>query len=384
MMEWDVLTLDTSIFGQNGWKLEEGLLAKVAQFSEGPVRFVLSEVVYREIEGHMRKEAKKTHDSMKKARKDFRNSRLMSQETFEQAEKLFETALSPDDAVKKRLKKFQDAALMDIIPVTLASGDEVIKRYFASSAPFGTSAKKKNEFPDAFALLSMETWAENENKKILAVSTDPDWISFGEQSPNIHVDRDLHKALEKLQQHVEGAKATLSRVLSGMNKGEHPRLRQELADSIANTVSHLDVWAEGESAFHCEGGSVKLSLQDFRFPDLVEGDELSIVLMERRQVAAWVSLYLQAKAECEFSFSKWDAVDREYVSMGNSRAETDGDFCVSAIMTFEGDLSAPTPELKLSHLDLIDVLETVNFGEVEPEDGEVFYLDRYRQVALDR
>ena len=378
MMEWDALTLDTSIFGQNGWKLEDGLLAKVAQFAEGSVRFVLSEVVYKEVEDHMRKEAKKTHDSMKKAREDFRINRLMSQETFERVENLFETALSPVDAVKKRLEEFQQAVHMDIIPVTLANGDEVIKRYFASSAPFGTSAKKKDEFPDAIALLSMETWAENEKKKILAVSTDPDWIAFGEQSPNIHVERDLHKALEKLQQHVEGAKAILSRVLSGMNKGEQSRLKQELADSMANAVSHLDVWAEGTSSFHCEGGSVKLSLKDFRFPDLDEGNELSIVLMERRQVAAWVNIYLQAKAECEFSFSKWDTVDREYVSMGQSPAETDGDFCVSAIMTFEGDLSASTPELILLHLDLIDVVETVNFGEVEPSDGEVFYLDRYR------
>ena len=45
--QYSALTIDTSIFNQYGLKLEKGLLAKLVQFKEMPINFVLSDVVYR-------------------------------------------------------------------------------------------------------------------------------------------------------------------------------------------------------------------------------------------------------------------------------------------------------------------------------------------------
>ena len=59
---------------------------------------------------------------------------------------------------------------------------EVLRRYYATEPPFGFSENKKYEFPDAFALLSLEDIARQENRLLLCVSPDKGWQSFAEQS----------------------------------------------------------------------------------------------------------------------------------------------------------------------------------------------------------
>lgn len=47
-MKYDVLTIDTQVIHANGFDLEGGLLAQIAQFRDGSTRFVLSRVTLRE------------------------------------------------------------------------------------------------------------------------------------------------------------------------------------------------------------------------------------------------------------------------------------------------------------------------------------------------
>ena len=62
------------------------------------------------------------------------------------------------------------------------SHDEVIRRYFATEPPFSTKERKKSEFPDALALLSLERWATQNKSLVLLVSADGDWKKLVEQS----------------------------------------------------------------------------------------------------------------------------------------------------------------------------------------------------------
>ena len=63
--QYSALTIDTSIFNQYGLKLEKGLLAKLVQFKEMPINFVLSDVVYREVMNHLNKKEKEVRDKIK-------------------------------------------------------------------------------------------------------------------------------------------------------------------------------------------------------------------------------------------------------------------------------------------------------------------------------
>ena len=67
-----------------------------------------------------------------------------------------------------------------------------------ASPPFEEPDKKKHEFPDAIALLSLEEWAEVNKTRILAVSCDRGWAAFAAESEWIVVDSDLASALAEL------------------------------------------------------------------------------------------------------------------------------------------------------------------------------------------
>ena len=163
-MQCDAITVDTNVFRINGWRLEGGLLAQLAQFREGSVQFIMSEVVIREIHKYLKIEARKAGDAIEKARRVSRKTGLMSPKEWEQLDKLVKTAKLVDEAAKDRLGTFIGKTGMTVIPATHADMGELVRRYFGPLAPFENSGKKKNEFPDAIALLSMEKWAEQEGE----------------------------------------------------------------------------------------------------------------------------------------------------------------------------------------------------------------------------
>src|SRR5262249_33691704 len=104
-----------------------------------------------------------------------------------------------------RLNAFFDAIGARIIPFETVTVSKLLDLYFAPAPPFSASGKKKSEFPDAIALLSLETWARTKGKRILAVSADKDWITFAEQCDHIDVVPKLENGLAKLQEHIEEA-----------------------------------------------------------------------------------------------------------------------------------------------------------------------------------
>ena len=376
-MEWDAVTFDTSIFFECQRNLKHPLIQRLTAPDESSFRFVLSEVVLREIENHLSDRGIKAQNKIRDARRVVRGTGLMSEDMLQQLDALVEAAISPQEATKKSLSDFESATQMEVISVDHAEVAELVGRYFDGSAPFG-AARKKHEFPDAIALLSLEKWAERKQKRILAVSEDSDWAEFARGSAYIDIETDLARAIEKLRQYEGNAKVRLARMFSEMNGGKHNRLRNQIFDAMANTVQHFDAYGDGLSSLPFESGPIRFTLQGLESPAAEDDRELSLVLMDRRQVCVSVGFVISAKAECEFVFYRHDPTESVDEIVGRSRAETEDDFRVSTLFTLEGTLETSDPKLELMKLDLVDGVNRVDFGELEPNYGEVFCLDGYR------
>jgi hypothetical protein len=68
---------------------------------------------------------------------------------------------------------------------------KLLRRYFAAEAPFERAERKKHEFPDVFALLSLEALAKSKRKLLLCVSPDSGWKNFAAQSEHLVCAADL-------------------------------------------------------------------------------------------------------------------------------------------------------------------------------------------------
>ena len=107
----------------------------------------------------------------------------------------------------------------------------VIDRYFDLKSPF--SKEKKSEFPDAFALLSLEEFAKQAGTKALIVAHDKDWQAFCEEFEHlVHVDS-LEGALD-LFNNIEVD--LMQALIAELDKSSTSALREEISHAIARSV----------------------------------------------------------------------------------------------------------------------------------------------------
>lgn len=258
------ITLDTCIFDGNGNRFERGLLAKLSQFNNTAVRFVLSDVVVGEVQSHVTKEAQDSMSAVRTTLKEVGRCWQTSNEQRDAALAALFKAESPSSLGKRRFDAFAEATELEVI----ASGGrvdvaELLKDYFSIKPPFGTSATKKHEFPDAIALRALESFADEEGLQILAVSKDGDWKRYCRDSARLVIVDDLALALSYFHQNAEVACA---------------RLVQRLRDGTLALDSALD--AAVQYAVERINFIPEVSSGYFYEPDLGEAEVKAIELLQ--------------------------------------------------------------------------------------------------------
>jgi len=163
---------------------------------------------------------------------------------------------SAESLSKNQINKFlaeSDAIVVEADDYIHVS--DVLDCYFNSDPPFHKDNPKKEEFPDAIALLSLEAWAEEEEREIVVVSRDADWIAFCEKSEKLHLVKDLATALalfqspdKAVEKMVEDLRAMLNDPTSEVVKGIESDIRD------FNWKSHVTIdvdsqfqWEEDDS-----------------------------------------------------------------------------------------------------------------------------------------
>ena len=367
-MKYDAITLDTNILRKNGYNLESGLLGQLTQFKEGSVQLVLSEIVYRETSKHLRENARedwsKLEQSIKKSEKSF----LLSPESTEAMNKILAAQGKPEEAVEKRLKEFIQATGAIIVDAKNANMNELIKLYFKPAAPFEDNEKKKNEFPDAIALISLESWARRNNKKLLAVSEDKGWEGYAASSDHIDVEKDLSQALQSLQEHVERAKKIVLNLLNDLCNDETPDLLGEIDQRIEQEVESLQPEAEADSHVSYEVDQVDISYNDFEFIHHEDHYDFTIVRIGANKIVAKIPILIRVKAEASFSFYVYDSIDKDNVSMGGNSEEVDAELEMSALFSFEGDFESTPMDITVSEVSLLQTRPIIDFGDVDFSD----------------
>jgi hypothetical protein len=261
-MEYDAITLDTNVFDQNRLNLDGGMLQLLAQFKEAP-QFILSEIVVREIHRHLSEQAKTAKDALGSAIRKSDESGLLDAAAVASLNAIRSATAKPKEAARQRLERFLQNSGCEIIPADQADMKRLIRMYFGPSPPFEEGAKKKNEFPDAIALTTLEDWAKKKGKMILAISSDGGWARFAQTSEWIDVEMNLAVALEKFQADAERARTIVGRVLAEMQDGTRADLWEHVEGEVAPQVGDLSPEADGSAGYWFE-----TDLAEFTFASL--------------------------------------------------------------------------------------------------------------------
>ncbi len=367
-MDYGAISLDTSVFCQKGLKLESGILKTLEQFHGKPSYLVLSEIIIREVHAHLRKKANDARKQVTKAIHESSINLSITKENIEIATKSLVPKDDDNEIAKNRIKLFLEKTGAEIVPATgRVELDEIIKKYFKSEPPFAESGKKKSEFPDAIALMSLESWAKENKIKILAVAKDGDWDKFAEQSDYIDVIEDLAEAISRFQPHTKAIDFCTS-IATTLPKGEPKYLYGSISQYLADSVGEIDLYPEASSQFFYEPDYVEVILEKFEFLTNQNGNALlQPVEGQGETLIVEAKIHVTVEAATTFSLLVRDSIDKDYVSIGDTTASTEIEFESEVLLTFEGGFDGDQKDIELTDFELLSYPTEADFGEIEPD-----------------
>lgn len=196
------LLLDTSIFDAHGLKLESGLLGRLKQFKDKPTYIIIPDVIKNEVLQHLNQKILGTRRSLEKAIRDASDHWFYEGSSLNSAKEILLKDENVENLSKERFLAFENSCDAWILESEkFVSVGQLLSSYFSSKPPFSEKGRKKNEFPDAIALLAAERFAKDKGIRLYAVSKDNDWKDFCDQCETIDFYTDLADALDDLHMH---------------------------------------------------------------------------------------------------------------------------------------------------------------------------------------
>ncbi|NEQ01024.1 MULTISPECIES: PIN domain-containing protein [unclassified Moorena] len=232
------------------------MLVKLNQFKYTPIIILISKIVVREISEHLKNNIKKTKENLENDLKDCSKDLMISEEIIFQVKETLLPKSNDEDLINKKIENFLDKTGSQIIYVNDYNPlDKVLTNYFEKKPPF--SQKKKAEFPDALALVSLEKWAEKHNQKILAISTDQDWLDYASNSEYIDCNDNLGIFFNEYQKYhhqqnqiaIEFCKQLTQVFLGGDIENT---LKELIKENIRDEILNLDLFPTANSSHRYE------------------------------------------------------------------------------------------------------------------------------------
>ncbi len=362
------ITLDTSTFEQYSFRLESGLLKQLNQFASSSIVFVVSDVVKSEVIEHL---ASKTEEAQRNLDKGLRaatefwpiDPSLVSDFRLQVT-----GGLSPRQVALMRFTDYETSTAIEIV----GAGDHpsvelVMQAYFQGKPPFSTSGKKKNEFPDAVALFSIESWAELNSTKVIVVSRDNDWKSYCHQSERLILVEDLVTALGIFQ--LVDAADICQHLSDRALSGEIAELNELIEAAILDELEAVELSPLATSGFRYEHDYTTFDLQSFSIRQPAgAGPVFQAINYEDDSIVVEAVAIADVSVKFEFSFYTYDSVDREEISLGDGGTTVDVQMTFRLILTLCGNLAHLGGDVDLEDVEATLTSKTVlNCGEIEPD-----------------
>lgn len=350
------ISVDTCIYDRLGLHLEGGLLLRLEQFRGTASMFLVSDVVRRELLKHMEQKALAAGNALRAAVKSAAEHwQAVASTQAEALDSLLRGTLAKDIA-KSRLEGFlaRCGATMVVADHELKIGP-VIDRYFASGPPFDPAGAKKNEFPDAFALMSLENWAQRSSTPIVVVSTDRGWVDFADKSPWLCCIDSLEVALAMFQRR-DSTRATLVQRVGDLLEQDSSEVRE----MFVNRLADVTWWPEASSYFDNDI-DLHVQVKSVAFAGDTAGDSMRAVDYRNDELTVVADLVAELEVDADIGFS-YDGT-----SMGGCSISVERTIELEALITFASPASG---ELDVSEVELVRRNQSIDLGDVVPDESE--------------
>jgi hypothetical protein len=361
--QFGAITLDTSIFVSQGLRLESGLLKQLEQFRDSSTRLIISEVIREEALLHLAEKTKEAQTQLEKSLKKAKDYWQVESNEIEDIKKLVFDGCEAQEIASRRFGQFIKSTSLELIEAKshLEVGD-LLQKYFRRNPPF--SEKKKYEFPDAIALMSLETWADKNQTKIIVVTSDNDWKNFCEASERLFSTCDLAEALSLFQ--LQDADDICTYLSEKYMQGALEKVKEALFSALESRIHEIDIDPEinySLSDSDCNGEVTRVNLNGFEFKVLESPNLIFRPINSDSSLTVEAKLIVDINVECNFTF--YTPIKRSYVMESNSLISTQADLEVEVVVAFVGSLDKIGAEAEVEEVEVfLESIVDIDFGDI--------------------
>jgi hypothetical protein len=368
------LSIDTCIFDQAGHKLEQGIFKQLEQFHSGDFHLIFPEITIREVSAHLTEKTEQALSSLKKGLGDMVNYWLISDD---QKTTTLSQFTGDNDHVAKaaeRLDTFLKRCNAKVIPPKgHVDVDNLLDLYFSPKAPFENKKDKKNEFPDAIALMTLETWAQKNRTMVLLVTKDIGCTAYCNTSQYLAAIDDLNEALSLIQERNEHLTELCDSIMQNIMDGKYLDLEESIMDEVFEQIEFIDWHIQADSQFLYESDIVHIALPRVT---IQTKRKLRPVRYQDDGLVASLSVTADIRLTGHFNFFTQDYVDRDMVNIGSADIGTKTSISLDILLTFENPESSALPTISL--LEVVPSRQEIDFGAVGPDySDENPYHEKY-------
>lgn len=354
-MKATALTIDTHTVMSNSYDFDNGLLGQLKRFRGSAVQLVISDVVVREIQKHLRHTTRKARDSIDVAHRDGLRFGLLPP-----AQKPMQ-GVDADQVADARLAQFFEETGAIVVPTDQVALEDVLRKYFDASPPFSTEKGKQKEFPDAIALMALELWAVTNQRRIVAVSGDSDWRRYSASSLWIDHTDNLGEALQSFQEELAAAVLKVQRIFREMRQPENALITQlEGCVSLALMFAAFEARAESVCVYRTESINV-----DYTGFNIAENAVFNVVGISPTEISIEILAAISGHATADIQLFLYDAAKSEFVDNGTVLVERDVEFASNLLITFSDPDST---DVQVTDVTIIGSPE-VDLGDIDQRDA---------------
>ena len=364
--KYGAISIDNNILKGLNYKFNNGVLSKLKQFKNSNIKVIQTDIVDMESRKHILELFKADHEKIKSSIDKLRERVEIPFDDIEKVEDLLLLKIEPNKKTADKLDSFYN----DIGAQVIVSGDyvdlnSIVNMYFSCEAPFEENGKKKYEFPDAIALMSLENWAIKNDTKVLAVSEDKGWVDFADGSERIDIINNLTEALSLLQPQQQ-LHELISKVRSSKVLDE-----EEIINHVRNDVYDSNIDIDYYSHMSSSIGGIDVELEDYILP-YDNNDDLIFTIIDINDdcMNIVVSVEVIVKYIITIDFNVVDSIDGDYIAIDSSTYVKTMKYMYDVLIDvnyFGGVNDAPISNL---YMEVVEVTNNqgnfISIGEVCP------------------
>ena len=198
---------------------------------------------------------------------------------------------------------------------------------------------------------------------------------FCEQSDWLAIERELGPAISDFQPS-HFASVTIDQLSTELPMDGPPVVFLAIQDMIKESIESNIVPVEASGSYYCEYDYGEVTYRQYTYVTGEDGRAiLNIIELGDALITIEAKVEIMVDVEASFSFSMKDHIDGDYVTIGIAHATQEEILKTSVLITLTGSFDEPIENLTVADVEILDTLDYVDFGYLEPDmypgDGEV-------------